>query len=85
MGERAIRPLVDVPAAGFRDPDVGLHRHDHVALVEQRVEVRRPVDPDAGYLRFGQFRCRVGRPPQTDGGCRRETFEKVRRFTIRPP
>src|SRR5690349_23616768 len=59
------------------DPRVGLDRHDHVALVEERVEVRRLVDPDARNLRARQGRGRgVADVHHRDCGRDRQRFEE---------
>ena len=53
--ERAGALFERVPRAAFADacdPGIGLHRHHHVALVEQAVWIGRVVDIDLGDLRF---------------------------------
>ena len=62
------------------DADVGLDGHDHVALVEERIEVRRPVDADAGDFGFRERRQRAERAKNPDRrrcGQRREKRSSV--------
>ena len=51
------------------DPDVGLDGDDHVALIEERVEVRRPVVAEVGIGRPVQGLADVpGQPPRARHG-----------------
>ena len=59
------------------DADVGLDRHDHVALVEERVEVRRPVDPHARDLGLREIRPGLERGGEAQRGSRGEGREEV--------
>jgi len=59
------------------DSDIRLHRHDHVALIEQLVEIRRLVDADSGDLRLGERRFRAprrNRPAAGAQACVRKAF-----------
>ena len=58
--------------ADARDADVGLHRDDHVALVEQRVQVRRFVDANPRDLRLGKRGLQARRTNQSGRGGNRE-------------
>ena len=58
--QRAGAVLQRVFGAAFADTgdaDVGLDRHHHVALIEEEVQVRRPIDPHSrnpGLWQFGR-------------------------------
>src|SRR5262249_38027942 len=58
------------------DPDVGLDRYHHVALIEERIEVRRSIDSHARDLCLRQIGRCARRTKQTDGRCGREALEK---------
>ena len=81
-----LQRVLGAALADPRDADVGLDRDDHVALVEQGIEVRRAVDPDARDLGLRQFRRRLPGPQQAHRRRRRNGVEKgssVHEFLLR--
>src|SRR5262245_16828600 len=52
--ERVLRP----PLTNAGDADIRLDDRHHVALVEERIQVGRTINPDASDLGFGQLRRR---------------------------
>src|SRR5215813_8424854 len=66
--------LERLPRTAFTDscdPDVGLDRYHHVALIEERIEVRRSIDSHARDLCLRQIGRCARRTKQTDGRCGR--------------
>jgi len=77
--ERAGALLERISGAAFPDAgdaDVGFDRHHHVALVEERIEMRRPVDPDTRDLRSGKGGRRIAGTAQPDGGSGRNCSQE---------
>ena len=66
----------DAALADAGDADVGLDRHDHVALVEERVELRRAIDPHASDPRRWETGSRIRGTQQPDRGRRRDRVQK---------
>ena len=86
--ERARHLLEGVLRAALADAgdaDVGLDGHHHVALVEQRVEIGRTVDPHAGDLRLGQRRSGGSRPQRGQDRRRRHGGEECSSIDHRSP
>ena len=77
--ERVLRAAL----AEARDAEVGLDRDQHVALIEEGIQVRRPVEADAGDLRLRQVGARVRSRPHEGGlgrGQRLEEGSTVHRY-----
>ena len=71
----AFDPVVERSAALANPGDAGirLDRHHHVALIEERREIRRSVGPHPGDLHLGQSLCpQKPRSSYADAGGSRE-------------
>jgi hypothetical protein len=71
--ERVLRPALADPG----DADIRFDHHHHVALIEERIEVGRPIDPDARDLRLRQVSRRSLRTQQAKSRRRRNRSQET--------